>query len=183
MSAACGPPHGLSTGPAIHARFGAFRRQGDRWDRHGSESYFVIGEGILAESVGGRNRTLARTAEAQAPPFRFSRMGPNGGAATAERLGAEAARRRDDVRGWRLVADPGELHVPRTPLWFYVLREAELNQGKLKGVGARIVAETFHRAMEGSQTSIVRDRADPRGRRPARRGLHGPGIRHVRGAG
>jgi hypothetical protein len=47
--------------------------------------------------------------------------------------------------------------VKNTPLWFYVLREAELNQGKLKGVGARIVAETFHRAMEGSKTSIVRD--------------------------
>ena len=44
-----------------------------------------------------------------------------------------------------------------TPLWFYVLREAELNGGKLKGVGARIVAETVHRAMEGSQASIVRD--------------------------
>jgi hypothetical protein len=44
-----------------------------------------------------------------------------------------------------------------TPLWFYILREAEFNQGRLKGVGARIVAETFHRAMEGSQTSIVRD--------------------------
>jgi hypothetical protein len=49
--------------------------------------------------------------------------------------------------------------VQDTPLWFYVLREAELNQGKLKGVGARIVAETFHRAMEGSQASIVRDPA------------------------
>jgi hypothetical protein len=46
-----------------------------------------------------------------------------------------------------------------TPLWFYLLREAELNQGKLKGVGARIVAETFHRAIEGSRTSIVRDPA------------------------
>jgi Animal haem peroxidase len=44
-----------------------------------------------------------------------------------------------------------------TPLWFYILREAELNAGRLKGVGARIVAETFHRAMEGSQHSIVRD--------------------------
>jgi heme peroxidase len=43
------------------------------------------------------------------------------------------------------------------PLWFYILREAELNRGKLDGVGARIVAETFHRAMEGSQFSIVRD--------------------------
>jgi hypothetical protein len=46
-----------------------------------------------------------------------------------------------------------------TPLWFYILREAELNGGRLKGVGARIVAETFHRAMEGSQASIVRDPA------------------------
>jgi hypothetical protein len=47
--------------------------------------------------------------------------------------------------------------VTKTPLWFYILREAEFNQGKLKDVGARIVAETFHRAMEGSTFSIVRD--------------------------
>jgi hypothetical protein len=47
--------------------------------------------------------------------------------------------------------------LTNTPLWFYVLREAELNNGKLKGVGARIVAETFHRAMQGSTFSIVRD--------------------------
>ena len=44
--------------------------------------------------------------------------------------------------------------LTNTP-WFYVLREAELNGGKLSG-WARIVAETFHRAMEGSQHSIVR---------------------------
>jgi hypothetical protein len=49
--------------------------------------------------------------------------------------------------------------VTDTPLWFYILREAELNQGRLAGVGARIVAETFHRAMEGSTFSIVRDPA------------------------
>jgi hypothetical protein len=49
--------------------------------------------------------------------------------------------------------------VRNTPLWFYILREAELNQGRLKGVGARIVAETFHRAMEGSRVSIVRNAA------------------------
>jgi len=49
--------------------------------------------------------------------------------------------------------------VKDTPLWFYILREAELAQGRLKGVGARIVAETFHRAMEGSKTSIVRNPA------------------------
>ena len=50
-----------------------------------------------------------------------------------------------------------EALLKNTPLWFYILREAELNGGKMKGVGARIVAETFHRAMEGSQASIVRD--------------------------
>ena len=52
----------------------------------------------------------------------------------------------------------------RTPLWFYVLREAEPDDGRLRGVGARIVAETFHRAMEGSRFSIIRDpgfRPDP----------------------
>ncbi len=49
--------------------------------------------------------------------------------------------------------------VARTPLWFYILREAEMNNGRLKGVGARIVAETFHRAIEGSRFSIVRDPA------------------------
>jgi hypothetical protein len=49
--------------------------------------------------------------------------------------------------------------IQNTPLWFYILREAELNGGKLKGVGARIVAETLHRAMEGSEHSIVRDTA------------------------
>ena len=47
--------------------------------------------------------------------------------------------------------------LENTPLWFYILREAELNRGRLTGVGARVVAETFHRAMEGSQFSIVRD--------------------------
>jgi hypothetical protein len=47
--------------------------------------------------------------------------------------------------------------LDRTPLWFYILREAEFNGGKLAGVGARIVAETFHRAIEGSRISILRD--------------------------
>src|SRR4029450_1166316 len=32
-----------------------------------------------------------------------------------------------------------------TPLWFYILREAEINDGRLGKVGSRIVAETFHR--------------------------------------
>jgi heme peroxidase len=44
-----------------------------------------------------------------------------------------------------------------TPLWLYILREAEWGGGRLGAVGGRIVAEVFHRAMEGSRTSIVRD--------------------------
>ena len=50
-----------------------------------------------------------------------------------------------------------EAFVRDTPRWFYILREAELNRGKLGGVGARLVAETFHRAIEGSEASIIRD--------------------------
>ena len=56
-----------------------------------------------------------------------------------------------------LTAAEKDAVATKTPLWFYVLREAELNNGKLKGVGAQIVAETFHRAMEGSRFSIVRN--------------------------
>ena len=58
-----------------------------------------------------------------------------------------------------LTAAQREALLDDTPLWFYLLREAELNNGKLTGVGGRIVAETFHRAMEGSSSSIVRDPA------------------------
>jgi hypothetical protein len=51
---------------------------------HGSESYYVIGEGLLGESVGGRNGgppgglAIASATAASVPPFRFSRMGPSG---------------------------------------------------------------------------------------------------------
>ncbi|MDQ3777292.1 MAG: heme peroxidase, partial [Actinomycetota bacterium] len=50
-------------------------------EHHGSESYFVLGEGYLGESLGGRDGTLAFAAAAAAdavPPFRFSRLGPKG---------------------------------------------------------------------------------------------------------
>ena len=47
--------------------------------------------------------------------------------------------------------------VARTPLWFYILREAETGDGRLRGVGARLVAETMHRAMEGSRFSLLRN--------------------------
>jgi hypothetical protein len=49
--------------------------------------------------------------------------------------------------------------VAATPLWFYVLREAELRGGKLGEIGGRIVAETFHLAIEGSRISLLRDPA------------------------
>ena len=47
--------------------------------------------------------------------------------------------------------------VAATPLWFYVLREAEVNGGKLNAVGGRLVAEVFHRTMEASAISILRE--------------------------
>ncbi|HJV05288.1 MAG TPA: hypothetical protein VJ868_08500, partial [Actinomycetota bacterium] len=61
-------------------------------ERHGSESFFVLGEGLLGETVGGREQTLAPEVEAAAPPFRFTRMGPRGtgrqlGDATIEDVG------------------------------------------------------------------------------------------------
>ncbi len=55
-----------------------------------------------------------------------------------------------------LSAQAKERLTARTPLWFYILREAETGNGQLRRVGARIVAETFHRAIEGSQFSILR---------------------------
>jgi hypothetical protein len=58
-----------------------------------------------------------------------------------------------------LTAEEQAAFASRTPLWFYILREAELNGGKLTGVGGQIVVEVFHRAMEGSRISIVRDPA------------------------
>jgi hypothetical protein len=204
-------------------------------ERHGTESYFVLEEGLLAEAVDGRERSLAASVEEAAPPFRFRRLGPRGdqlGNPTLERLASAMtagsrragripagytylgqfvdhdltfdktkvtlgervppaqlvrARRgegrvrpappRDGKRsGEEAGADPrpakrrgAELDrltktqrdalLRDTPLWSYILHEAELGPGKLDGVGARIVAETFHRAMEGSEFSIVRDPA------------------------
>ena len=59
-------------------------------ERHGSQSYYFIGEGLLGESLGGKERTLARALEEETPPFRFSRMGPQG---TNRQLGEANARR------------------------------------------------------------------------------------------
>ena len=82
-------------------------------ERHGTESYFVLGEGLLGEAVGGRERTLARAAELTTPPFRFSRMGPNGnGKQLPDATDQEAREGHDRGRG-RPGRDPGRLHLPR----------------------------------------------------------------------
>ena len=47
-------------------------------EKHGSESFFVLGEGLLGETVGGREPQARAAAAAATPPFRFSRMGPKG---------------------------------------------------------------------------------------------------------
>ena len=67
--------------------------------------------------------------------------------------------RNGGARLGRLSRADREAVATRTPLWFYILREAELHGGVLNGVGAQIVAETFHRAIQGSRESIVRDTA------------------------
>ena len=49
-------------------------------ETHGSESYFVLGEGLLGETVGGRQppSPSRRRSRPITPPFRFSRLGPKG---------------------------------------------------------------------------------------------------------
>lgn len=46
----------------------------------------------------------------------------------------------------------------QTPLWFYILKEAEVKQGgqRLGEVGSRLVVETFHGLVAGSDHSILK---------------------------
>lgn len=46
-----------------------------------------------------------------------------------------------------------------TPLWYYILKEAEVKHGSqhLGAVGSTIVVETFHGLIEGSQDSILKE--------------------------
>jgi hypothetical protein len=70
-------------------------------EKHGSETYFVLGEGLLSdahEDIEGNGRVALRaaTAAVTAPPFRFSRMGPRGagqqlGEPNLKKLGAIVA--------------------------------------------------------------------------------------------
>src|SRR3954447_16447418 len=76
-------------------------------ENHGSESYYVLGEGLLTESGGGRPPPLSPEVEAKAPPFRFSRMGPSGaahqvGEKTRQKLAAAMTRASGPTRTSRI---------------------------------------------------------------------------------
>ena len=67
-------------------------------ERHGFDTYFVVGEGLLGETDGDRTIAAASTV----PPFRFSRLGPQG---VGHELGddePEEDRGRDDLGRARL---------------------------------------------------------------------------------
>lgn len=46
----------------------------------------------------------------------------------------------------------------QTPLWYYILIEAEVQQGGMRmgEIGGRLVAETFHGLVEHSEYSILK---------------------------
>jgi hypothetical protein len=81
-------------------------------EQHGSESYFVLGEGLIGESLGDRDtRSLATAGADAAPPFRFSRMGglKDSGKQLAEpnrRKIAEAMTAGDQTNGRSAPASP-----------------------------------------------------------------------------
>ena len=81
----------------------------------------------------------------------------------AEKLGVTPLKDDDIINGnggaslAGLSDDQKSSLLTSTPLLFYILREAELNDGRLDGVGGRVVAEVFHRSIEGSRNSTLRE--------------------------
>src|SRR5919204_2168144 len=53
-------------------------QSGGAVERHGSETYFVIGEGLLGEELGGRDAILLAAHQRAGPAFCFSRPRPHG---------------------------------------------------------------------------------------------------------
>ena len=78
-------------------------------ERHGSESYFVLGEGLLGESGGGRAcaRGGRRGGRAAVPLHEDRAEGR-----PPVRLALERVARDDHRRSWPEVAGPGGLHLP-----------------------------------------------------------------------
>ncbi|GLF96372.1 peroxidase family protein [Streptomyces yaizuensis] len=108
---------------------------------------------VIHRNLAFRNLTRAAMVELATGPQLAAQMGIRPLTATEIVDGAGGAR----LTG--LTPAEREELVAHTPLWFYVLREAEVNRrhpGLLTGVGGRLVAEVFHRSMEGSRSSIVK---------------------------
>ena len=81
--------------------------------QHGAESYFVVGEGLLGESVGGRERTLRPPSRPRAAVPLLAH-GAEGRPATARR--SRTASKIGDAMaagGGGALADPRRLHLPR----------------------------------------------------------------------
>jgi hypothetical protein len=81
------------------------------------------------------------------------------GQSVAERLDVSALTPADVASGPQSAVVLAQGFDTQTPLWFYILKEAELKQGglRLEDVGSRLVAETFHGLVEGSDHSIIKE--------------------------
>lgn len=120
---------------------------------------------LPAGTFAGRGTTIA--AETRNLAFRnltrASMVELASGQQLAKYLGVKPLTREQLVKGDQgaslagLNADQQDVIATDCPLWLYILREAELNDGRLGAVGGRIVAELFHRALLTSRTSTVRD--------------------------
>ena len=113
---------------------------------------------VIEANLAFRNLARAKMVELATGQGMAARLQSKGVAVTA----LTKAQIRDGAGGANLSglsAEERTAFLEHTPLWFYILREAELNGGKLTGVGARIVAETIHRAIQGSRFSIMKDTA------------------------
>ena len=81
------------------------------------------------------------------------------GQAVAGKLGVPALTPAEIASGPQSAVVLAQGFDTKTPLWFYILKEAELKQGGLRlgDVGSRLVAETFHGLVEGSDYSILKE--------------------------
>ncbi len=80
------------------------------------------------------------------------------GETVAKAIGITPIERKKLVAGpfEELLTDP--IFHDETPLWYYILKEAELDEGRRLGpVGSRIIAETFVGILLHSPNSILRD--------------------------
>jgi len=110
----------------------------------------------ISRNLAFRNLTrgsMIQLASGQQMVDKLNGLGVNTEALTANQIigGKKGAKLTD------LTDDEKNIVTKHTPLWFYILREAETGNGRLRRVGGRIVAETFHRAMEGSRFSLLRE--------------------------